>query len=95
MLSHLIADSGTYLVKVYAKLAMSNPFYSSDFITFTLTLDVYKCLLTKFDDQVFANQTFKIDLNAPPVTLVYKQFEDWVTRDDKTFPYTDCGPRKY
>ena len=44
-------------------------------------MDIDKCLLTKIDDQVFVDQTFKINLNAPPVTLVYKQFEDWVTRD--------------
>jgi hypothetical protein len=35
-------------------------------------MDIDKCLLTTIDDQVFADQTFMINLNAPPVTLVYK-----------------------
>ena len=72
MLSHLIADRGTYLVQVYARLATVPIKVSEDHISFTLTMDIDKCLLTVIDDQFFADQTFMIDLNAPPTMLVYK-----------------------
>jgi hypothetical protein len=35
-------------------------------------MDIDKCLLTYFDDQVFPDQTFTIDLNQPATTLIYK-----------------------
>ena len=89
--SHVIADRGTYNVKVYAELKTTPVRPSEDFISFTLTMDIDKCLLTYFDDQVFPDQTFNIDQNQLPTLLVYKQFEDWVTRDSDH----PCGPRRY
>ena len=57
---------------MYAELKTTPVRPSEDFISFTLTMDVDKCLLTYFDDQVFADQTFIIDDNQPPTLLVYK-----------------------
>lgn len=67
---------------MYGKLPTTpTEIYSVDHISFTLTLDIHKCLLATFDDQVFADQTFTIKEFSTPTQLVYKSFEDWVTRD--------------
>jgi hypothetical protein len=72
-----------------------DPFIATDNIQFTLTLDIDRCLLTTIDDQFLPDQTYKIDMNSPPTSLTYREFEDWVTRDQAASPPHVCGPRKY
>jgi hypothetical protein len=72
-----------------------DPFIATDNIQFTLTLNIDRCLFTTIDDQFLPDQTYKIDMNSPPTSLTYREFEDWVTRDQAASPPHVCGPRKY